>query len=337
MITIKLPYNFLGVIMAVSVICLVLTLPEWAAATDKPLNFNTVASYTSDPRPEGDFERLVIPLKRADGLLLVEATIDSMAGNFILDTGAPYLVLNKTYFRNGKQADGSWSGGVTGGTSAVLHTTVDRLQIQELFYRNVAADVVNLGHIENDKGIKIFGMLGANLFSDMEMEIDVRNSVLYLYKINRNGDRLSAVSDPPDVKKDLQIPLEVLNNIVFVNATVGKSKLRFCLDTGAEVSVLSNDVNNKVLETFHLVSRNTLMGSGNKKVEVLGGELELLTIGDHAFPRMQAILTGLGGLQSLYNTSLQGILGFNFLDQGRVLINIQKKQLTMYFYNQESK
>ena len=53
-------------------------------------------SQAAVARPQGDFETLVIPLKRAQNLLLVEAKVDSIEGNFILDTGAPYLVLNKT-------------------------------------------------------------------------------------------------------------------------------------------------------------------------------------------------------------------------------------------------
>lgn len=336
MTTVKHTRQFLSSFLAIAgMLCCFACCPQWSVAGTPPVNVAGFNSYTSDPKAEGDFQTLVIPFKRADGLLLVEANIDSVEGNFILDTGAPYLVLNKTYFRNGKQTEGSLSAGVTGGASAVLHTTVGKLQIQELFYRNVQADVVSLGHIEDDKGIKIFGMLGANLFMDMEMEIDVRNSVIYLYKLNKNGDRLDVSSNHSNAAPGLQIPIEVQNSIIFVNASVGKNKLRFCLDTGAEVSVLSNNVSNKVLETFHLVSRNTLMGSGNKKVEVLGGQLDELTIGNHVFTDLQAILTGLGGLESVYNTSLQGILGFNFLDQGRVLINFRKKQLTMYFYNAE--
>jgi hypothetical protein len=101
--------------------------------------------------PQGDFETLVIPLKRAQNLLLVEAKVDSIEGNFILDTGAPYLVLNKTYFRKGKEADGTRSEGVTGQGGTVFHTTIDRLQIDELYFESLKADLVNLGHIEDEK------------------------------------------------------------------------------------------------------------------------------------------------------------------------------------------
>ncbi len=49
--------------------------------------------------PKGNFDTLKIPLKRIDNLLLMEAEVDGLRGNFIFDTGAPGLVLNTTYFR----------------------------------------------------------------------------------------------------------------------------------------------------------------------------------------------------------------------------------------------
>ena len=45
-------------------------------------------------------DSILIPLKRAGNLFLIEARIDTMVGNFIVYLGAPYLVLNATYFRD---------------------------------------------------------------------------------------------------------------------------------------------------------------------------------------------------------------------------------------------
>lgn len=315
----------------VLIVFLPLISPAAATPLYKPFFFYQVSS----PRPEGDFERLVVPLKRAQNLLLVEVRIDSMVGNFILDTGAPHLVLNKTYFRKGKEKDGARADGVTGGATAVTHTIINRLEIQELFYKSIPADMINLGHIEDGKGVKILGLLGGSLFDDMEMEIDVNRNVMYLYKLNKNGERLATSTEAELMKPGLQIPIEIVNSVIFLNGSVGGSKLRFCLDTGAEINVLSNEVPRKVLQYFQLTSRNSLTGTGNQRVEVFGGELAELTIGDHSFQRVQTILTGLAGLQNVYNTSINGILGYNFLAEGRVIINYKKKQLTMYFYNTE--
>jgi hypothetical protein len=62
---------------------------------------------------------------------------------------------------------------------------------------------------------------------------------------------------------------------------------------------------------------NTLSGSSNRKVSVLGGEIDELIVGNHSFTRIQAILTGLEGLESGIRHIVDGILGYNFLAEGR--------------------
>ncbi|HYH13741.1 MAG TPA: hypothetical protein VD794_00880, partial [Flavisolibacter sp.] len=52
----------------------------------------------SDPVIRSDTASCVIPFTRVGNLILVKAHIDSIVGNFILDTGAPHLILNITYF-----------------------------------------------------------------------------------------------------------------------------------------------------------------------------------------------------------------------------------------------
>lgn len=286
-----------------------------------------------DPMPQGDFDVLVIPLKRVQNLYLVEARVDSIVGNFILDTGAPHLVLNKTYFNNGRSAPGSSQYGITGGGNTVLNTTIDSLVISELFYTRVDADIVNLGHLEDARGVRILGLLGTTLFSRMEMEIDMRNDLLYLYRLDENGERI--VPSTHKQAPDLQIPLEIVNDILFIEGRIANKKLRFCLDTGAERNVLSNTVSNKVISHFTLTKSSNLAGSGGSGQLVLNGVIDSVVTADVAFRDMPFLLTNLSYLELVYGTTVNGVLGYDYLSKGIVVINTRKKLLTMYFYKPE--
>ncbi len=310
-------------------ICFVLLSARYVEPETKPL-----LSF-DDPTPQGIFERLVIPLKRVNNLFLIEARIDTLEGNFILDTGAPKLVLNKTYFRNYKLSPGTSSYGISGGGEQVFRQKIDSLIIQDLFFTELDADVVNLGHIEDAKGVKILGLLGANLFLDMEIEIDLLNSELILYKIDKEGERIYK-GDTITLIADIKIPVETDNNLLFINIIVEEKKLRFCLDTGAEINVLSNTVSNKVLKHFALTSRASLGGSGSKSVDVLNGKLDVLTVGTDTLKNMPFVLTGLTYLQVVYDTTIDGILGYQFLAKGRIVINSKKREFLMYFYIEET-
>jgi len=69
------------------------------------ISFPHAVIIANDPAPYGDFETLIVPIKRAGNLIIVEAQIDTLEGNFVMDTGAPYLVLNATYFRDAPRID----------------------------------------------------------------------------------------------------------------------------------------------------------------------------------------------------------------------------------------
>ncbi len=286
-----------------------------------------------DPMPQGNFDVLAIPLKRVQNLYLIEARADSVKGNFILDTGAPRLVLNKTYFTTGRPAPGSSQFGITGGANSVLNTTIDSLVISDLFYTRVDADIVNLGHLENARGVRILGLLGSSLFNNMEMELDLKNDLLYVYKIDAEGNRIAAADQS---NPDLELDLQIYNDILLVDGKIGNKKLRFCLDTGAEKNVLSDAVSNKVLSHFTLTKSGSLTGSGGSGTLVLNGVVDSLIIGTRSFEQMPFLLTNLSYLELVYGTSLSGILGYDFFAQGKVIINVRKQKLSMYFYKPDT-
>jgi hypothetical protein len=242
-------------------------------------------------------------------------------------------VLNKTYFSNGKATPGSSQFGITGGGNTVLNTTVDSLIISDLFYTAVDADIVSLGHLEDARGVRILGLLGTTLFNRMEMVIDMQNDLLYLYKLDENGDRIA--QQTPNRIPDMQVPLEVVNDILFIEGRIANKKLRFCLDTGAERNVLSNTVSNKVISHFTLTKSSNLAGSGGSGQVVLNGVIDSVVTADVAFSNMPFLLTNLSYLELVYGTTVNGVLGYDYLSKGIVVINTKKKLLTMYFYKPE--
>src|ERR1700761_1196674 len=92
-----------------------------------------------DPDPYGDFTTLIVPIKRAGNLIIVEAQVDSLEGNFVLDTGAPYLVLNTTYFRDAPHVEEQHSAGINGESEGSFTTVVHNFSILDLHYSRLTA------------------------------------------------------------------------------------------------------------------------------------------------------------------------------------------------------
>lgn len=81
----------------------------------------------------GSLSSIVIPLKQAGRLFLIEARIDDQEGNLIFDTGATGLVLNRTYFRKYAAYEKPGAGGITGNFSKVHGTIVKEVDASGFF------------------------------------------------------------------------------------------------------------------------------------------------------------------------------------------------------------
>ncbi|MFH0760600.1 MAG: retropepsin-like aspartic protease [Bacteroidota bacterium] len=273
---------------------------------------------------QGNVNSILIPLKRAGRLLLIEAEIDGTVGNFVFDTGADKLVLNKTYFRKNLQSVEESGGGLTGGARTVYKTHVDRLMASELIFENITADVTDLGQIENRRKVKILGLFGIGLFTGYEMEIDARNSSLLLTRLDKKGNPV----DPEFQQKECHFRgmLNSHSQVLIIRGIIGGKSMDFCLDTGAETNVISNSAPKKALETISISNRSELTGVGGQDAEVLLGTMNDFAIGNIKFRPMQTIVASLTSLSQAYDYPISGILGFDFFDQGVICINLVTKE-----------
>lgn len=283
-------------------------------------------------KPKGNFETLIIPIKRVDRLLLVEARIDTMQGNFIIDTGAPDLILNHTYFRKywvSSDAIASNVGGIPSGP--VKNTWIDQLEIRELRFERIKATLTELAHIENRSSIKVLGLLGVAIFKEFSMTIDLQQNVLILKKLDKKGNELSKL-ETPTTTKTMKIPIKIVNNTIMLQGVVAGKKLNLCLDSGAETNVLNGNVADKVLKKFTLARRSVLLGTGGSKVEVLVGRLDDFTIGTMNLSNLPTVISNLEEFGDASEQQIDGMIGFEFLNKGIICINFRKKELTVYAF-----
>lgn len=292
---------------------------------------------TETPVAQGDWNTLTIPLKRAGNLILIEARIDTFSGNFILDTGAPYLVLNQTYFRSYEPATSTASVGLSGEASA-SRARIPRLSLSDVYYENVDADIVNLSQIEDKKKVRILGLLGTNLFSGLQIRLDLVRNEMVLYRLDSNGVVLQTDSASADTlarskNPDLSFTFRLCDDKIFVPVEIGGQKMNWILDTGAETNVVDAWSKKKVIKEFMVNRRINLVGTTGEKQEILMGVMPETRVGDMPFPMQQTIVTSMQELSETCSLYIDGILGYSFLSQGVFSINFVSKEFSMYFYN----
>ena len=283
--------------------------------------------YTPDFNINAD--SIVIPLKRVGRLFLIDAKVGEETGNLVFDSGANGLVLNSTYFRNHVKSGGSTPTGVTGAVGTVEQIFVKQIEFAELSYKNIMADVTNLGHIENRRGVKILGLIGFSMMRKLEIVIDTKNNQLKLFRIDKDGNRLNNSS--PKFNPDYTQKIVGNTNILFLKGIINGKTLNFCFDTGCETNVICSDCNRSIMNTLTITGRSALTGAGSSGSEVLFGRMNDFTIGNKQIPNMDTVITNLDALSEGYGTKIDGMLGYNFLEQGIISINFVKREFGIRF------
>ena len=285
-----------------------------------------------DPIISCDSSSWIMPFSRAGNLIIIRAKADTIEGNFILDTGAPGLVLNLTYFRDYPNitTDADDQGGITGSATRGERTSLPMLSLGPLKYHKIEADRINLGHIENTKGIRILGLLGMDLLKQFEMIIDYEKNQIHMHHVTKKDAPGYKNEMLQDTAAYITTSIDITDNKLITYIYMVGKKLSVVVDTGAETNVLDSRLPNKILDNVVITGRVILNGAGSKKVEAVSGNAGNMKIGSQNIHNLPVIITNLEKLCFNYDHCLDGMLGFDFLSMQKIGFNFVKHKMYIW-------
>jgi hypothetical protein len=269
-----------------------------------------------------------IPFRLSGNLILVEAELNQEKGWFIFDSGAPDLKLNAFYLKNNFSANNREAAGITGNVTNISLQTIAKFKWHQLERKNVVVESFDLHHIETIKQEKILGLIGYELFKDFEILLDYKKSEIVLYKLDQAGNKLAQVAIGAEPQHE--ISFEMRRHVPIIKGKIGKNLYTFALDTGAELNVFDLRWANRINAYFQITRRMVLRGNGQAEVEAFSGKLSELQVGYLRYNQMRTVLTNLSEMDKAYDTSVDGILGFEFLSRRKTAINFIKQMLYMW-------
>lgn len=292
--------------------------------------FNKIALVAGKYEYVCDKNVVYIPLKRIGNLLLIDAKVDGIAGTFVFDTGAGGLVLNSTYFHEGKSTYDVEGSGITGTTIERKTKKIESFEIADITYSSIQADVIDLSHIENNKKIKILGLIGTAFIKDFEVIIDIKTLSLRLTVVDGNGEPLDKELD--SYKYDIVHKINLLHNVILTDMTLGGKKVSVCLDTGAEQNIIDYKLPEKIKTNINIVRRTSIKGASDKGIEVLYGNLKNVYMDSCELGEMPVVVADLSNLRHGYGINISGMLGNGFLELGIIKMNFKKQVLSIAKY-----
>jgi len=261
-----------------------------------------------------------------EGIILVPVDINGEKHRFILDSGAPTLVINSAQHDSTSLVVGMGQG-VGGSLGNIGTLRIGKLDWAGGNYRNFDALSMDLSHLEQEVGESFGGLLSKAELEPFETLIDYQTKKIRFYQLRDNGKPLEPKRLP---KPSVTLKFDLQSHIAVFKAKIGKKTYRLGLDTGAQTNLLDDDLY-KVFELqLQDVQTDTLRGADLNIRPVTTGVLPLTQCGKLHFTNMRYVFSDISDLNNIYGLKIAGLLGYPFLSQRVLSINYRKRTLSFY-------
>jgi len=245
--------------------------------------------------------------------------------DFILDTGAGTSLLSSELAKQLEtKVIGSKEGQSAGGKISVSLAKVDSISVGETKLHDVDVGIVDLAQIGETIGAIIDGDLGYNFLKHFRVTIDYRDCEIRFDDPKRveNFGR----SAKTEVPIRLASPAKPLL-LVDVHAN-GRGPFQFAIDTGTSTTAIAPELAKQLGVESSPVGAGT---TGGAPVDFHAGSLQSFQLGGAKMDNMAVVVADFFTmLNAAIGAKLDGIVGYNFLRNYKVVIDYPGETLTLF-------
>jgi predicted aspartyl protease len=269
-----------------------------------------------------------VPFRLAGGqnpLILVPVNVDDRGPfEFILDTGASHCLLSPELCAVlGVRPEKEQRATGAAGSVQLAFGHVMSMAVGSVRKTNVPVGITSeLERIAAAIRTRVDGDLGFSFLKDFSLTIDYKARTLYFALGSSSGHKGPLAHSIPF---ELAAPHKPL--ILVQVAVNDQGPFQFALDTGASRSMVSSELAQKL--AIQTLEDSPATGGGGQ-IKILAGKVDSLAIGDVTVGDHDVgVAEFLTMLSAAADRKLDGIIGFNFLNQFRVTIDYPRRKLEL--------
>ncbi|MEM9917770.1 MAG: retropepsin-like aspartic protease [Bacteroidota bacterium] len=256
------------------------------------------------------------------GFVLVQAKINGVDGNYIIDTGAPGLVLNSRYFKGAKSSD-LQARGLSKELKVEL-CQVRRFEWLHLKKRHVQALVIDLQNLEERTDRMISGLIGYDLLKQCELFIDYENQIIQLFPSRKSPlNRL--------YENRFETRLDLSDHLPVVKVKVNGRRFHLGIDSGAESNIFRLQRSRKFKgQDVEAIGEHEVRGLDSEVQRVPVVRFSSASIQKESFDDLDFLLVDIDPFSSNESRPVDGLLGYPFLKSGKVSIDYPRARLRFW-------
>ena len=260
---------------------------------------------------------VLTPFKLVGGLAFVEGVHNGETSSYILDTGAPGLILNSK-LDDAQLQDLYIASGLTGNTS-IGEYVIDEFQILNITKQEFLAHQMDLEHIEDEILHRFSGLVGNDIFDQSILILDYKNQLW------------GTVQEVPSKRIDVSIPFALQEHFIVVEVEIGGRDLRMILDTGAEINILdgisSVYLKQKLLKDSGVTS---IQSASSDSTESKNVNVSKFHVSKHVERNQEFSILDFDFINEGLTQKLDGLLGYPFLEGKKIAIDFPARQIHIY-------
>jgi hypothetical protein len=267
-----------------------------------------------------------VDFELVNGIILLPVELNGEKQKFILDSGAPVLIINSIADTTGSNSliIGEGVGGSINNTGT---RHIDNLSWAGGSNAEFQAVTMDLSHLEAEVGEHFGGLISKAELEPYEVYFDYAGKKIKLFQLDKIGNFFE-----PNrfVASQEEVFFTLKGHIAVLDAKVGKKKLKMGLDTGAQTNLLDDKHYPRYQKILQNVQTDTLRGADTNSRPVTSGTIATTQAGTIIFPDMIYVFSDIDPLNVAYRMRIDGLLGSPFMAQRPFSINYRKKVLRFY-------
>lgn len=283
-------------------------------------------AFLNAPKTENTFAKLSLTneanksFELIGGMILIEANVNGKLGKFILDTGAPGVILNNKPLKKSKDLV---AGGLNGAIE-IGEIPIKKFEWGIINLSNFTGYTLDISHLEESFDREIAGLIGFDVLADFELLFDYEKREVQILNARKNS--LHKNNHP--LKK---ISFQKQGHLPVIQAKIGEKTYRFGIDTGAEVNLMDKNILenlDKNIATF--LADESIQGLENTTLSVPAVSVNNTVVQSNDFPDMKYLFVDFSAVNQNQEAKIDGLLGFPFLEKTKVSINYKKQKIYIW-------
>ncbi len=268
-----------------------------------------------------------VPFQMVGNLIAVDVLLNGQGRKFILDSGAPKVILNSRYSAKNEDFSKtiSTSKGVAGSISGLDIDTIIQLDFYGIRMKDQEVMTFDLSHLEDELSYEFYGLIGYELIKDYDMIMDYDRRVLSFVTPDYYENYINDNYGNKEIKT---IPMEMHGHIPIIELVINDMALNFGIDTGAETNLIHAELFGDLKETILNVDNTSLTGADNNQIEVKSGDIKEIAMGEKSFEKVPAIFSDISHLNKGYKLNLDGLIGYPILSRQITVLSFIRKELS---------